>query len=634
MWFSMLFVAHIALFWPRWSVSMPLLFTRPADKYSAVVNICGAILGSAKFRTLYLSKPDDLVLDTILIKFQKNHTITLTTFSNLQPQEESRVNECVSSGYEKKLDVVLVMHPTKSALVNLLYHRLSVASTTFVLVSDKSPMVENVLKNAWKLRYLYKFLVVEMFARRVYRFHPFISCLHDGFFVEIPFWDVAQMADQVGGYIKNMSGCPLHISMYPREQTAVLLNNGRFEGQDGKMISLLAERMNFTPVIQVNRSKLTYGFRVVNGTYDGTFANLVYGISDISMNGHFVKEYRCDTIELTRQVTSDRVCFLVPKAGVIPPIFAVLKSFQLEVWIMIGVAYALVLVSFCLWAEFYVKYMNRKEIRGCVLGLEIFRMMIAAPSRKRFSRSERILFAFCWFFSTVILNSFQGSLVTFLNTPMHYPDIDTFDDLIASGLPIRTSSMSFRDLLLDDPSLSVLEKRLYYSKNTSMVEDFRGEFAGFQRINVYNLKYYKDIKRQVNGRRVKYLHTMKQCLSSYFISYAIPKNSPYKKRINVILSAVDYGGFIVKWNSDSAQYIFKKYQLATGPSKTIKVFSLHDLECAFFVFIAGLMLSTVVFCVEVAFEWWMKSKFSSRGKRSRRRSMIYFVVVLEFFTSL
>lgn len=330
----------------------------------------------------------------------------------------------------------------------------------------------------------------------------------------------------------------------------------------------------------------------------GTFAELMNGSTDVALNGHFLKKYKCNIVELTRQITSDRVCILTPKAGIIPPMITVFKSFQLEVWIMIAITYFAVVITLYVWVAVTSKY--EWSLTGCIVALDIFRVMVASPlTRKIRKNSEKILFAFCWFFATVILNSFQGSLVTFLNTPMHFPDLNTFDDLIESGLPLRTASVSFRELLLSDRNLRKLDKKLYFSLNVSAVENFHGRFAGFQRINVYNLKYFNDIRYVLDDNETRLLHTMQQYLSSYFISYAIRKDSPYKKRINDLISGVEHAGLIIKWNEDSSKYIFEKYQLVTKDRKSSKVFSVRDLEVAFLVSICGLVTSTIVLMVEI-----------------------------------
>ncbi|KAL6952739.1 hypothetical protein U1Q18_050855 [Sarracenia purpurea var. burkii] len=365
----------------------------PEDKFATVMGICEAVLQFSNFKGLYLVKPDTLDLGTSLTHLHKNYSVAISTFSTVPIHREERIAECRATEYRKTHDLIMVLYPTKSVLIGLLYQSLSVPTTSFVVMSEKTQELEEVLRTAWKLRYMYKVLIVDTNKKVSYRFHPYITCQVSDWFVKLPMDDYEKQAESVAGFIKDLNKCPLTISMNVREETAYLVNNGTFTGQDG------------------------------------TFANLINGTSDLSLNSHFVKDYKCDTVELTRQVTSDLACVLVPKAGAVPPMFAVLKSLQLEVWAMIVIAYVAVCVAFYFWTRFSIKYMSRKVSKGCILELEVFRMLISAPTNRKFKRySEKVLFIFCWFFSTVILNSFQGSLVTVLNTPMYFPDIDTFED--------------------------------------------------------------------------------------------------------------------------------------------------------------------------------------------------------------
>lgn len=115
----------------------------------------------------------------------------------------------------------------------------------------------------------------------------------------------------------------------------------------------------------------------------------------------------------------------------------------------------------------------------------------------------------------------QGSLVTFLSTPMHYPDINTFTDLIRSDFPIRTSSLSFREILTGDPNLRSLASRVEKWSKEEDIHNSDGRFAGFQRVNVFNLGHFKDVIYAANKTNTRVLHTMNECLISYFISYVI-----------------------------------------------------------------------------------------------------------------
>lgn len=130
---------------------------------------------------------------------------------------------------------------------------------------------------------------------------------------------------------------------------------------------------------------------------------------------------------------------------------------------------------------------------------------------------------FFFFYDLACFNkiSAQGSLVTFLSTPMHYPDINTFKDLEQSDLPIRTSSISFKEILVGDPNLKSLAYRLEKWAKEEDIHSSDGRFAGFQRVNVFNLEHFKDVLYVSQKNDTRVLHTMNECLISYFISYVV-----------------------------------------------------------------------------------------------------------------
>lgn len=111
------------------------------------------------------------------------------------------------------------------------------------------------------------------------------------------------------------------------------------------------------------------------------------------------------------QITSDKVCLLSPKAGVIPPMLTVLMSFQREVWMMTAITCTMVTLIY-----FGATALDaqRPGPTGCNLGLEIYRVFIGAPTNRVFARyCQKILTSFSLIFTLVILNAFQVSCQVF-----------------------------------------------------------------------------------------------------------------------------------------------------------------------------------------------------------------------------
>lgn len=89
-------------------------------------------------------------------------------------------------------------------------------------------------------------------------------------------------------------------------------------------------------------------------------------------------------------------------------------------------------------------------------------------------------------------------------------------------------------------------------------------------------------------------------INRFFSFFFSVRNSPYKRRINTVLSRIDQAGLVIKWNSDVSKYIFDKYKpINPKDYETSKVFSVRDLEIAFIVFWFGTVLSAIVFAVEL-----------------------------------
>lgn len=376
------------------------------------VHLTGAVLRSGLFKEVHVVVPDhhDWVPyeDSSITSLHGNYTTTVAvkSFSSFQPKMETRPAECKSHRRSTKTSsykVVLAFRPTESALIDLLYDSSSLPSAVYILALGRGPSerLKNIIRKAWKCKYIFRVIMVVDSSSSSSSsnrsggglvFDPFSECERGGSFRRISTLNYGRVAEHLTREIRLLNGCRLTVSMYPREQTAVLLDNRTFTGQDGRLIELLAEKMNFTPAINLMKGKMTYGYRVVNGTtYEGTFANLIDGTADISLNGHFMKDYNCDIVELSRQITSDRVCLLTPKAGVVPPIITVLKSFQLDVWAMIMVTYIIVVISHYLVTNFGVRYMRQTSPTGCILALEIYRIMVASSLNRRFERtSEKV----------------------------------------------------------------------------------------------------------------------------------------------------------------------------------------------------------------------------------------------------
>ncbi|KAL1449322.1 hypothetical protein WDU94_000518 [Cyamophila willieti] len=293
----------------------------------------------------------------------------------------------------------------------------------------------------------------------------------------------------------NMQGCQFYLSIYQRIPTAVIHTNPtRIEGLDGQIMNMLANRMNFTPNIQIGKDRIVYGMQ-------GTFPDILNRNVDMNINGHFVKGYNESRLAFTRFITHDIVCLLTPKAPQVSPLETVLLSFHWPVWLALCFTFGILLSIYYVWWYVLRDKFIWKPARplsshaGSRILLELYRTMLNLPSSgiAVLSADYRLLLAVLYVFSFIVTNAFQGSLFTFISTPVYYPDLNTFSELDKSDLPLRTSSSGWDDLFKEDAHLENLGKRLEHW-NESVIRTDPSHFVQFQRINTHWRHVFHDVR--------------------------------------------------------------------------------------------------------------------------------------------
>ncbi|KAI5708274.1 hypothetical protein M8J77_019568 [Diaphorina citri] len=333
--------------------------------------------------------------------------------------------------------------------------------------------------------------------------------------------------------------------------------------------------------------------------------------------------YNVNRIAFTRFITNDIVCLLLPKAPQVSPLKTVLLSFDWPVWVGLAVTFGVVVSLYYLWhctlRELFPwkkgispessYYRPKSPGLDSIILLELYRTMLSLPSSSilPLSSDHRVLLAFLYGFSFIVTNAFQGSLFTFISTPVYYPDVNTFAELDHSGLPLWTSSSGWDELFIEDPHLENLAKRII-RHNESSIRASASHFAGFQRINTHSRGLLRNIIQIRNARNVtRHLHVMRETLITYFISYVLLTESPYRNRIDQLLSYIDEAGLVQKWMTKMNRSLLARFTpLGHTVEKSANIFKLDDLRAPFMLLFAGLIISWVALAGELVVDRWRR----------------------------
>lgn len=92
---------------------------------------------------------------------------------------------------------------------------------------------------------------------------------------------------------------------------------------------------------------------MINGTYTGVLAEVVYGRVDVSFNSRFLSDPMTDKAYRYTNINGlDFICFVVPRADQVSRMQILWKTFTLEVWACVVVTYLLMTESFHVFNKF------------------------------------------------------------------------------------------------------------------------------------------------------------------------------------------------------------------------------------------------------------------------------------------
>lgn len=122
-------------------------------------------------------------------------------------------------------------------------------------------------------------------------------------------------------------------------------------------------------------------------------------------------------------------------------------------------------------------YALRRDIGIGLQAIRIFLTGSASPSFiKRSLPSQKTLFSVLAFFSVVVLNSFQGSIVSLLASPRYLPDLNTLEEVHQMSSVIFAPVPFMHALTTADDGQDLINRLIPKCENTQSFEEFLNAF--------------------------------------------------------------------------------------------------------------------------------------------------------------
>ena len=395
----------------------------------------------------------------------------------------------------------------------------------------------------------------------------------------------------------NLAGSMVKVTMFDSFPTAMVKCESHkcsYEGRDWEVIKNLATYMNFTPVI--SQPSYEEGFGHGSGSrFTGSMGDLVNKRADISGNERYIKSYNTDKIEFTMPAFyTMQLVVVVPKAHRIIPWRAIFEYFAFHFWMYF---LAVLLVTTVLWYVLRNLYGKVSCLTNAADTLAVFLTMSVSFLTKISSSSQRFLLSFCLVFSLIFMCFFQSALLDAVSHPHFQPDINTLQKLDESGLSIVTLDRDLLDTFEWSPAMKNLDMRLQYQNMSP--QTLLNQLALYKNFSVLISK----------GEALWWLskypnkfHVINEYPREYFVSYMIPRGSPYATRIHNLLGKMTEAGLVRKWDIDT-NYRLHLEALRDGRAniqgnKNVKILRIAEFKPAFLMWGIGLTAGTVVFMLE------------------------------------
>ncbi|EFA00231.1 hypothetical protein TcasGA2_TC003059 [Tribolium castaneum] len=395
----------------------------------------------------------------------------------------------------------------------------------------------------------------------------------------------------------NTDRFPLKVTMFVKFPTAILempkllrqnpiyKSHRTIGGLDGFLLKTMADYLNFDVDIIDDFNPIIYGEVLPNGTITGSLATIANNEAHISTNGRFLVDYGTDKVEFTIPYETDRICAIVPKSMRVPQWLIFVHCFDTSIWLALGTVY---LVCCTFW--YYIGPSRHHQVFW-----QIFTIFVGIPANITPTHKQLFFLFGCIVLNIIILSVVQSSLIKAITTPTFYKEINTLDDLDKAGFPIATkfytfdnASITHRNLRKKQvgPIANILDI-VAYQRNMAKIERER-DLSFFIRCN------YLD----EDGTPL--LHILKECFTTYFISYIVPKGSALLHIFNKVILRLVEGGLTIKWYNDvQFSVILEKTYASDGNKSLWRPYTLYDIQTAFFLWLLGSIIAILTFVGEI-----------------------------------
>lgn len=360
-----------------------------------------------------------------------------------------------------------------------------------------------------------------------------------------------------------------------------------------------------------------YSFNGSNNT--GPFGDVVHKRAHFSFNVHGYAPYNFNnTVEQTNAFDHVKYCVIVPRNGVKPIAFNIFHSMTLAIWLL--VIASIIIVTIALAAVQYIHKKIRQRIANILVKhknyspIDLVTIVLQSffgdsIETIAFRHSLRYILLGWLVYSFLITSAFTAKIISSLIKPNYHENINTIAELGASNLTIYYPKPLAKNIEngFDNDTIQMFVDNFKevnsWEQHLKILNENKTQYA-YVLADYYCLYIVRTTVNNKTGESI--FHMVPECLASHPKVYLAQRGSMYLGYVNELLGRFHEFGMFRRWVAE-AKFLSlmegrrTKYQTMGEEIDyaTVKmVMNMEHLQTPFYMLASGLLLSTVMFCVE------------------------------------
>ena len=400
-------------------------------------------------------------------------------------------------------------------------------------------------------------------------------------------------------------------------------------GRDPNLIRVIGEVLHFQPIFSSPvQIKSKWGDKLENGTWTGLIGEVsrgetVLGVANVFMTLHYMEQ-----VEFSYPYDISCSTFLTPSPELWPQLYALIKPFDLSIWMATIFSLFIGGLLIQIVALTYHKLFGSRDPLRFFGEAMIYNAQSITGTRsgsdEKSSWPVRIYTSNWWLFCFLLGTVYRTGLISWLaRSPILMAPVDTIAQLVRSDLTPYGYNTFVRDLAQysSDPDTIQLGGRLKLVPPNMTVqflmgkENFNAIFENKHYLKYLSMKILPSTMHDIAVNRIdprQRLHVMHECLRSFPVAIAMTPGTPLKSAMTQIIHQLNAAGIIDYWLDT---VVHSEVAMTTKRYKKKEPFSLHSLEGAFYLLLLCYSIDIVAFVAELVFHRVWSRRFPNNNVR-------------------